>query len=62
VILVHFQTGAPTVLRALLKHHKNAAIKKVFRTMHKKWQKTVIRNLRNAGEDATAALLEKIVS
>ncbi|MBN1493984.1 MAG: hypothetical protein JW938_07545 [Candidatus Omnitrophica bacterium] len=50
--------GALRVFRALIADKKKKDIKRIFLTMHKKWQKTVVSNLRGAGEDEIARFLE----
>lgn len=42
--------GALRVFRQLIRHGDSAAIKRIFRKMHKKWQKTVLDNLESIGE------------
>ncbi|MFA6294439.1 MAG: GSU2403 family nucleotidyltransferase fold protein [Victivallales bacterium] len=52
--------GALRVFRQLQLEGKNASIESVFRKMHRKWQTTVIGNLKSVGEDEIAAMLEEI--
>ena len=53
--------GALRVLNELIKNKKRADIRKVFQTMHKKWQKTVMDNLSRAGEDEIAEYLRGLI-
>ncbi|MFH1383495.1 MAG: GSU2403 family nucleotidyltransferase fold protein [Candidatus Omnitrophota bacterium] len=49
--------GALRVYRELVRGHKQKDMQRIFNSMHARWQKTVIRNLRAAGEDEIIELL-----
>ncbi len=42
--------GALRVFHALIEHNEHSAIKRIFRKMHPKWQKTVLENLKSIEE------------
>jgi len=50
--------GALRVFQALIDHGDTTAIKRIFRKMHKKWQKTIIDNLRSIKEMDVIKMLE----
>ncbi|MFA6294442.1 MAG: GSU2403 family nucleotidyltransferase fold protein, partial [Victivallales bacterium] len=54
--------GALRVFRQLQLEDKVASIESVFHKMHRKWQTTVITNLKSVGEDETASLLRAHIS
>lgn len=51
--------GALRVFRQLLKEKQEGAILEIFGRMPKKWQATVVKNLRSVGEDEIADLLSQ---
>jgi len=50
--------SASRVFYALLDSNEHKAIKRIFKTMHKKWQATVLKNLKSVGELEIIALLK----
>ena len=50
--------GALRVFQALIDHGNVAVIRRIFRKMHKKWQKTIIDNLRTMKEAGVVDVLE----
>ena len=50
--------GATRVFRQLLAEDKADFMKIIFGNMHRKWQETVIRNLKSIGENEIASLLQ----
>ncbi len=50
--------GALRVFQALIDHGDSAIIKRIFYKMHKKWQKTIIDNLKAIKEDSVIDILE----
>lgn len=50
--------GALRVFHALVRNNEHVTIQHIFRQMHKKWQATVIKNLKSIGEGAIVGLLE----
>ena len=54
--------GATRVFRQLLTEEKADSIRIIFGKMHRKWQITVIRNLKSIGENEIAALLQEYIA
>ena len=50
--------GALRVFHELINSNENKAIKKIFNTMHKKWQETVIKNLESVKKDEIINILK----
>ena len=50
--------GALRVFRELIKKGEDKIIKEIFRRMNKKWQKTVIQNLKSIEEFEIVQILE----
>jgi hypothetical protein len=51
--------GATRVFRQLLTEDKADSIRIIFSKMHRKWQETVIRNLKSIGEGEIASMLQE---
>lgn len=51
--------GALRVYQELIKENKHSEIKRIFKTMHSKWQETVLRNLKTAKENEIISLLSQ---
>lgn len=51
--------GATRVFRQLLKEDQADSIKTIFGKLPKKWQTTIVSNLKSAGEDELATMLKK---
>lgn len=50
--------GALRVFQALIDHGDTMAIKRIFGKMHKKWQKTILGNLRSMKQTDVSDMLE----
>jgi len=53
--------SALRVFNELIKNNKQDDIKRIFSSINKKWQKTVVSNLREAGENEMAVILEDFI-
>lgn len=50
--------GALRVFHALIEHNEHRAIKRIFRKMHLKWQKTILENLKSIEEFEIVNILQ----